>query len=388
MKNPFKNLFILMAILFFSFRALATEVKEWNFLVFLNGVNSLDSFSDLNINQMEQLGSNDKINIIVQWGSLSRSGVQRLLIQKDNKPLEVTSPVIQNRGAVDMGDWHQLVDFAGWAQSQYPAKHTFIVVWNHGNGWHRPEFVTKDISYDDRTGHSIKTEELGQAMQQIALQLGHKVDIYASDACLMGMIEVAAEMKDSVNYFIGSQDLEPGAGWPYNTFLKQWQSQPKASAREISQILSREYKTAYSGGIYGHGSATMSVFDLNYIDDYHQAVKNFTSEMMQMSSSKKTAVLEALQSSKFFDKTDYRDMMDFTHKMMASALIKKSGEDLKIAHNKLVIANDQNQDQVTYGLSIWLPSDQSEFDSYADRYENLNFNKKTNWAGFLKQLYY
>lgn len=387
MKNPLTNLFVLATILFFSFRAFATEAKDWNFLIFLNGINSLDSYGALNINQMEQIGSNDKMNIIVQWGSLSRSGVQRLLIKKDNNTSNVTSPVVQNMGAVDMGDWHQLVDFANWAQDQYPAKHTFIVVWNHGNGWHRPNLVIKDISFDDRTGHSIKTEELGQAMQEIASHLGHKVDIYASDACLMGMVEVADQMKASIDYFIGSQDLEPGAGWPYNTFLQKWQAQPSASPLEISKLLSHEYKAAYTGGIYGHGSATMSVFDLKFMDDYHQAIKNFTSEMAVMSSDKKTAVAQALQDSKYFAMTDYRDMMDFTNKLMASSLIKKTGEDLKTAHNKLVVSNDQNQDTVTYGLSIWLPSDLSEYERYSERYENLEFNKNTHWKDFLQQLY-
>ncbi len=387
MKNPLKNLFILATILFFSFRAFATESKDWNFLIFLNGINSLDSYGALNINQMEEIGSNDKMNIIVQWGSLSRSGVQRLLIKKDKNTSAVTSPVVQNMGAVDMGDWHQLVDFANWAQDQYPAKHTFIVVWNHGNGWHRPNFVIKDISFDDRTGHSIKTEELGQAMQEIASRLGHKVDIYASDACLMGMVEVADQMKASVDYFIGSQDLEPGAGWPYNTFLQKWQAQPTASALEVSKLLSHEYKAAYTGGIYGNDSATMSVFDLKFMDDYHQAIKNFTAEMVQISSAKKSAVVQALKDSKYFAMTDYRDMMDFTNNLMASSLIKKTGEDLKAAHNKLVVANDQNQDNVTHGLSIWLPSDLSEYERYSERYENLEFNKNTKWKDFLQQLY-
>ncbi len=387
MKNPIKNLFVLIAILFFSFRAFATDTKDWNFLVFLNGVNSLDSYGELNINQMEQIGSNDKMNIIVQWGSLERPGVQRLFIKKDADSSQVTSPVVQNMGAVDMGDWHQLVDFANWAQDQYPAKHTFLVVWNHGSGWHRPNFVIKDISSDDRTGNSISTEELGQAMQEIASHLGHKVDIYASDACLMGMVEVADQMKASVNYFIGSQDLEPGAGWPYNTFLRKWQAQPTASSIEISKMLSREYKAAYTGGIYGHDSATMSVFDLNFMDAYHQAIRSFTAEMAQMSSAKKIAVVKALQESKYFAMTDYRDMMDFTNKLMASSLIKKTGEDLKAAHDKLVIANDQNQDTMTHGLSIWLPSDLSEYKRYSQRYEDLEFNKNTKWKDFLQQLY-
>src|SRR4051812_16677829 len=58
-------------------------VKEWTFLTFLNGNNNLDSFGALNINQMEQVGSTDQINIVVQWASLRNRRTQRLYITKD-----------------------------------------------------------------------------------------------------------------------------------------------------------------------------------------------------------------------------------------------------------------------------------------------------------------
>ena len=144
----------------------AEKMKEWNFLVFINGKNSLDSFGPMNINQMEQVGSNDNMNIIVEWGSTRNPGVKRLLVQKDNNTSDVTSPVVQNLGNVDMGDYKELVRFVDWANQNYPAKKYFIVVWNHGNGWHftgannNGAPTIQDISYDDQTGNKITTEQL------------------------------------------------------------------------------------------------------------------------------------------------------------------------------------------------------------------------------------
>jgi hypothetical protein len=58
-------------------------VKEWNFLVFLNGKNNLDRFGADNINQMETVGSSKDLNILVQWASNRNGDTRRLLVRKD-----------------------------------------------------------------------------------------------------------------------------------------------------------------------------------------------------------------------------------------------------------------------------------------------------------------
>ena len=55
-------------------------------------------------------------------------------------------------------------------------------------------FTTKDISYDDVSGHVITTEQLALAMGEIQKITGNKVELYGSDACLMAMAEIAGEM--------------------------------------------------------------------------------------------------------------------------------------------------------------------------------------------------
>ena len=212
--------FALIALSCWSHAASASE-KEWTFLLYLNGNNNLDSFGKLNINQMEAVGSSDAVNLVVQWASLENGDTRRLLVQKDSDFSNVTSPIVQNMGQVDMGDAKSLEDFIKWGISTYPAKHYFVAVWDHGSGWRAARALAasgggslhvNDISWDDNTGHSITTKQLGGVMNNVARWLGRKIDIYGSDACLMGMAEIAGEMKDSVAYFVGSQDLEPEIG--------------------------------------------------------------------------------------------------------------------------------------------------------------------------------
>src|SRR4051794_38091828 len=135
-----------------------SAVKEWTFLIYLNGNNSLDEFGPLNLNQAETVGSTDQINIVVQWASESAGTVKRLLVKKDNDPKKVTSPIIQDMGKVDMGDYNSLVEFVKWGVANFPAQHYFIDVWDHGSGWHSKRADTyRDISLDETTGHSITT---------------------------------------------------------------------------------------------------------------------------------------------------------------------------------------------------------------------------------------
>ncbi|RYZ63607.1 MAG: hypothetical protein EOP09_17385 [Proteobacteria bacterium] len=133
--------FSMLSTTFCLFNAVAAHAapveKEWTLLVYMNGFNSLDDFTTADLNEMEKIGSTDQTSIVVQWASLQTKAVKRVYVTKDQDPDQVTSPVVQNLGQTDMGDYRNLVEFVRWAHENYPAKHYFIDVWNHGSGWHR-----------------------------------------------------------------------------------------------------------------------------------------------------------------------------------------------------------------------------------------------------------
>ena len=84
----------------------------------------LDRYALSNINLMEKVGSTDQVKIAVELGRLAIhdmseggwKGQRRDIIQKDNDPDHVTSPISQAMPKADMGDWHHLVDFVAWAR--------------------------------------------------------------------------------------------------------------------------------------------------------------------------------------------------------------------------------------------------------------------------------
>ena len=171
-----------LLLLFFCLPAHA-QMKDWTVMVFLNGNNDLDPEGNANIRQMEAVGSDQTKNIIVQWASLTARTTKRLYIERSRDPSRVTSPVVQELPHPDMGRADALYDFIAWTHANYPAKHYFIVVWDHGNGWHfAPGPHLTDISWDEKSGHQITTEEMAATLDKAARLIGHKIDLFGADA--------------------------------------------------------------------------------------------------------------------------------------------------------------------------------------------------------------
>jgi clostripain len=211
-------------------------------MVFLNAKNDLERFGISDMNEMETVGSNDNLNIVVQMGRIKGydssngdwTGVRRYYVTKDTDRSIINSQLIENMGEVDMGSYKTLIDFAKWAKKTYPAKKYALVIWNHGSGWEKgfKSSVTKGISYDEQSGNHINTPQLGMAMKEIG-----KVDILDFDACLMQMAEVAYEIKDYVTYIVASEETEPGDGDSYDGFLSKLTANPTMGPLDLAKAI-------------------------------------------------------------------------------------------------------------------------------------------------------
>jgi hypothetical protein len=377
---------------FLSHPAKAAQTAEWTLLIYLNGNNSLDSFGPINLEQAETVGSTPQVNVVAEWASLANGDTRRLLVTKSKDPTKVTSPILQNLGKIDMGDYKTLEDFVQWGVTNFPAKHYMIDVWDHGSGWHAfrgSPLKPMDISWDDNTGHSISTEQLGEALSYAAGVIGHKVDVYASDACLMAMAEVASEMGDSVSVYAGSQDLEPGAGWPYGDFLLAWTANPTAAPADVAGMLVKTYVKSYQGGSNGTDNVTFSAYNLDALSKLTDAVKSLGLAIQKLSKTEKAKVTQAITSSVSFTYPDYIDFGDLLGNLQqasVSTLDTNMVTSLQNAMSSFVITNGQNNETKASGLSIWAPSDQATYSKWADKYAGLKFEAETQWSEALKYL--
>lgn len=376
-----KSAMVSLVFLFTTAIFAAPVEKEWTFLVFINGHNNLSSFADMNIIDMEKVGSTKDLNVVVEWGSESTTKTKRLYIKKSSDSSKVTSPSVMEMEKHDMGDYKNLISFVNWGIKNYPAKHYFVAVWNHGSGWHRDMNLLKpfDISFDDTSGNKITSEQLGTVMSEIKKTLGRNLDIYGSDACLMQMVEVAGEMKGDVNYFVGSQETEPGEGWPYLPFLKKWSEAPKMTPAEVSVLLSKEYLASYSGGVYGKRSVTFSAWDMSQLDGVYAAVSNLGQSLLNFNNEQLKELKEVASSTQSFTYSDYADLGDFTKRLKTATFVKSvTGiAEMESAISKLVLTTDNSKSfKDATGISIWMPNYLGQNQS---RYDNLKFSKATKW---------
>ena len=387
-------MFAAVALMSLSAKAAPLAQKEWTFLLFLNGHNNLSSYGDMNIKDMERSGSNDQVNLVVEWGKADDAVTRRLLVERSTDPSRVTSPTVMELRDHDMGDYRNLVDFVKWGIDNYPAKHYFVAVWNHGSGWHLQDPALRgaggisinDISFDDNTGNHITTEQLGFAMGEIKKYLGRNLDIYGSDACLMQMIEVAAEMKGTVDYFVGSQETEPGEGWPYGPWMQQWTAKPTMTPAQVSVLLSKEYLKAYNGGVYGTKSVTFSALDMSKLDAVIASSAKVAASLKNIPAADLKKIKSALYNVQDFYYSDYKDYSDLL-KVINGLPIKKDAAVLAQAQadvKAFVMSTDNSTSFAkATGLSIWFPSYSS---SEMSRYKGLVYDKAAGWSGLIEKV--
>ena len=125
--------------------------------------------------------------------------------------------VAQTNGNANMGLPETLTAFLNYCGENYPADHNVLILWDHGGGplWG----YGVDELYDS---DSLLLNEMRTAMDASVFKGGadgKKLDLVGFDACLMGSLECMTIWQDYADYYVGSEELEPGDGWNYE-FLK------------------------------------------------------------------------------------------------------------------------------------------------------------------------
>jgi hypothetical protein len=338
--------------------AQAAPAKEWTIMVFVNGKNNLEKYALRDLNEMEMVGSSDKVNIVAEVGRMAGYdssagdwvGSRRYLVQKDDSTGTLTSPVVQDLGKVDMGDYNHVIEFGKWAKANYPAKKYMLILWNHGSGWSKSiANLNKGISYDDETGNHLNTPQMALALQGIG-----GVNVYGSDACLMQMPEVDYELKPYVEYIVGSEETEPGDGYTYNTFLGPIVANPAMTSEELGKQAVNAYADHYAGQ-----SATQSLLKASALNGFVGLVNDFVNAAM--ASGEKALVKSAVSKAQSYAVADNKDMHDFLSLYAASSAsqdVKAKAASLQNYLTGTLVVHNRTSGKYagkSMGLSVYMP---------------------------------
>lgn len=378
-----------------SYQVIPFELQQtaWTVHIFLNAVSDLQPYSTLNIEDILSVATNPEVRFIIQWkqnpaivpGS-TFNGTRRYLIQA-NASGTPTLRIVQDLGtAINMGSAQTLNDFLNYGFARYPSQRALGIMWSHGRGWKRSQkfgHATRSFSEDIIGGlnYSIQTWELPQALA------GHTFDLFAWDASLMQMIEVAYELKNSARYVIGSEESPPASGYPYRLVFKPFMNNPSAP----SDTLASSFVSAmlnYSP--YVNRKITQSVMDTTLLPPLAPAIQQLAIALVNNLSAVTTATLQSRLQSQTYGQdigAYYYDFIDLSTKMqligvppeVASAF----NDATSILQNAIVFEGHNSLSPGSHGASIdFSPS--SVFAGLLADYQQLLFDQESHWSRWLQ----
>lgn len=235
--------------------------KDWTVLVYMAADNDLSLYSYLDLYEMQAgyeseshlAASTLKSDWLVQWDTLANSGIRRLhLFQnpepynkniqedyfKNMKETDIVSPIVKIFKEEDgIRESAKLKNFLKWGIENYPAHHYMVVIWGHGQGWtsikSEPSPVADDgaspfegrkfggLAFDDTSDTYLDIPSLVRVLKDVSKEKlnNEPFDVYASDACLMQMVEVAYELAPVARNIVGSTVIQNFLGLPYRRLM-------------------------------------------------------------------------------------------------------------------------------------------------------------------------
>lgn len=355
------------------------STADWTFMVYLDGDNNLESFAIDDFMEMAGVGSNSDVNIVVEMdratGYSNTDGdwtdTRRGLVEAGSVPDQSWGTSI---GEVNMGDQSTLTDFISWGMSNYQAENYGVVLWNHGGGWN-------SIASDDSSGDLLIANEVSGALAGFS-----GIDLIGADACLMGMVEFAAQISNSASVFVGSEQNEPGDGWSYDTILADLTANPTWTAAQLGTAIVNRYGESYGG------AQTLSAIDLSMMDGLSTATSQLATTIMNNATSYDISQLRTYRDNSAYygqdqlGHRDYRDLGTILSNLASDTTITSSiriaAETALAAYESAIIQNHSGSGEGATGLSIYFqPADASPDAEYNSL--NSTFAANTAWDEFL-----
>jgi hypothetical protein len=390
--------------------------KRWTVMVYMAGDNSLDPEGVKDLTEMKKVGSTDQVNIVAQFDRAEGHVARRYALRKGGI---VTGDAVASLGTVNTGDPAALTDFIKWAAKSYPANHYLLILWNHGQGWDDTDIFADErfrafrrlpssslrhavfhapvrralkkaassqqvraILLDDDAKDFLDNHEMGQVLSDATKILGQKLDILGMDACLMSMAEVGYQVEPSVDYTVGSEQTEPGNGWPYDTILAALVKKPTISPKDLSKVIVSKYLASYGNS----DGVTQSACDLGKAEGLAAAIAALAQALTKGLAA--PALMQAIQSARnrvqSYEVPDNIDLVDFCSLLDGAgppAPVRTAcAAVIKAVTGRYVVANGSKGKDVEHsnGVAIYFP-----LREVSPLYAGLELSKRTGWDAFL-----
>jgi hypothetical protein len=372
---------------------------EWTVLVYIDADNDLESYSVEDFNEMEQVGSSDRVNVVAQFDRISSNEAwddtsngdwtttKRFLIERDDDTDTFGSKELEDLGELNMGDPETLADFVAWGVKAYPAQRYALIISDHGSSW---QGIASDETDDNAF---LSLPDLDAALKNAQREGGFgKLDLIGFDACLMAQVDVFQTAQPYARVGVASAELEPGDGWAWHTWLQGLVDEPGQDAASVSKLIIDTYIESYEDG--NDERPTLSSWDLDKFDPVVSGVDALAQAMDADMAGSYTAIGEARSYAEAYaqprpEEVNAIDLGHFAQLLRqqgAGDSVVSAARELEGALDAARIAEGHARLHAnSTGISVFFP--QLE-ELYIDAYEQASpLPVRTKWADFLKSFY-
>jgi hypothetical protein len=404
---------------------------EWTTLMWLDGEGDLGEYNMMlcNVHFLEMVEDNEDVNVIIIIDK-ELEGDTRLLELKKGGSIEMNLTDIDpewSHKELNMGDGEQLLKFLEWGADNYPAKKYNVHLADHGGGW-------RGMCWDVLSQDHLSLPELGEVCGGFKEHIGKNIDILSTEACLVGMVEFAYELRDSCDYFIGGstygwgaeaepeQDIwEPG-NWQYDACWGKLSENPEMTGEQFAIMMGDTFEP------YGPWRAppfipkegysdVFGVFNLSNVEPLVESLNSLAGELRSKMTGIGQTVNQALLINSVLGHPEYQSdelyTEYFSHQMewvgygavytnydifdFAYQLSKASAGTLRSSHAQDVMNGVEDLIMLyrntiedgghpdAHGVSIYIPYRSS---SYNSAYEEIQFAQDTEWDEFIKSVHW
>jgi hypothetical protein len=190
-----------------------------------------------------------------------------------------------------------------------------------------------------------------------------------------------------VRYIVGSEQVEPGDGWPYDRVLSALAQRPSMSPHEVGSAVVREYLASYAGD-----EVTQSLLDVDKATRCADAVDALAAALLAVldDAAEYGALSRAFNRAQRFEIADFADLASLCEEIgvaLSSPEVQRAAAAVVGAvegRNGLVAAEGHagRANARARGVSIYAPRRRP-----AATYAKLDFARQTKWNELLERMW-
>ena len=399
----------------------AISRQKWTVMVYVDADNDLEGallndLDEMEIPQYLDATGESQVSVLVQFdrtpGQDNSNGdwttTRRFVMATDTQPGVIATNHVEDLGEQDMGDPNTLRSFINWAKDAAPADRYMLIINSHGNGPRSRSVessITRGVGFDMSSGNSLLTpSELSGVLRGVG-----GVDVLGFDACLMGSVEVLAQLHGLTDYVVASELLFPSLSYDYATLLTDLVANPNMTPRELAIETVDSNRAQYAST----DNVVLTAFDMakvpalvnsikvlseNYLEDPAgeelpalYSVPGLWSTLLNARLDPAIGLLLEFDTGVF--RQEYDDLVDLGRLMTqikvksASAFRGSLAGQVVDAMNDTMLAKliSANRASTHMGVSIWLPNP-TDHEAGSQAYRQLSMSRQTKWDELIDKI--